>query len=162
MSMIRVQPARHLRREFARWAVAQTPKLRTVSETEFGVPAALFTAIPEALLTEALVDGRPYVVPGPAAVPWEGDSRGQAPPPTDGEAEPGRDVEPVIEHVIEPVPAGEAGLHPEPAVTPEPTEDTAAAEQTTERYPCGICERTYATEGRASAHRRQAHTDTEG
>lgn len=59
--LIRIQPARHLRREFARWAVAQRPKIRTVSESEFGVPPRLFTDMPEDLLRGSLVDGRAYV-----------------------------------------------------------------------------------------------------
>ncbi|MFC4060243.1 hypothetical protein ACFOWE_18215 [Planomonospora corallina] len=66
--MIRVQPARELRRDFAAWAVAQTPKVRTVSTTEFGVPDQVFPAVPEELLYGALVDGHPYV---PAAAELE-------------------------------------------------------------------------------------------
>ncbi|MFI1954806.1 C2H2-type zinc finger protein [Streptomyces xinghaiensis] len=62
--LIRVQPARHLRREFARWAVAQRPKVRTVSESAFGVPPRLFTHMPERLLRGSLIDGHRYVSPG--------------------------------------------------------------------------------------------------
>ncbi|MCF3960620.1 C2H2-type zinc finger protein [Streptomyces fuscigenes] len=61
IDIIRVQPARALRRDFARWAVAQEPKVRTVSESAFGVPPRLFTDMPEALLRGSLVDGRAYV-----------------------------------------------------------------------------------------------------
>ena len=74
--LIRVQPARHLRREFARWAVAQRPKVGTVSESAFGVPPRLFTDMPEDLLRGSLVDGRAYVPvddepspPAPAGAP---------------------------------------------------------------------------------------------
>lgn len=67
-ALIRVRPAVELRREFAGWAVAQTPKLRTVSESEFGVPADLFPAVPEELLVGALIDGQPYVPPAPEPV----------------------------------------------------------------------------------------------
>lgn len=61
MTMITVQPARHLRQAFARWATAQQPKLRTVSESAFAVPSRLFAAIPAELLEGALVDGVPIV-----------------------------------------------------------------------------------------------------
>lgn len=150
--IIRVRPARALRVEFARWAVAQVPPVRTVSTTEFGVPAHLFPAIPEALLTGALVDGRSYVVPGPA-VPWEGDSRGQAPPPAAGGG-----TELVVERKrdVEAGPSPE--LEPVPVVQPAPAPEAAAAEG----YPCGLCPRSFPSERGASAHRRQAHTDTEG
>jgi hypothetical protein len=74
--LIRVQPARHLRREFARWAVAQRPKVGTVSESAFGVPPRLFTDMPEDLLRGSMVDGRAYVPvddepspPAPAGAP---------------------------------------------------------------------------------------------
>ncbi|MET9818327.1 hypothetical protein [Streptomyces sp. NPDC006355] len=74
--LIRVQPARHQRVAFARWAVAQRPKVATVSEAAFGVPPRLFTDMPEALLIGALVDGHAYVpveeeptAPAPADAP---------------------------------------------------------------------------------------------
>lgn len=74
--LIRIQPARHLRVEFARWAVRQEPKVRTVSESAFGVPPRLFTDMPEDLLRGALVDGHAYVPvddepspPAPAGAP---------------------------------------------------------------------------------------------
>ncbi|WP_413808124.1 C2H2-type zinc finger protein [Streptomyces sp. OE57] len=59
--LIRIQPARHLRVAFARWAVAQRPKVGTVSESAFGVPPRLFTDMPEDLLRGSVVDGHPYV-----------------------------------------------------------------------------------------------------
>jgi hypothetical protein len=58
--LLTVQPAGPVRRAFARWAVAQTPKLRTVSAEAFGVPPHLFAEIPEALLQGATVNGYPY------------------------------------------------------------------------------------------------------
>ncbi|MFJ8852361.1 C2H2-type zinc finger protein [Streptomyces sp. NPDC102437] len=62
-AIIRVQPTRHKRVEFARWAVAQQPKVGTVSPQAFGVPPHLFTDMPEDLLRGSLVDGRPYISP---------------------------------------------------------------------------------------------------
>ncbi|WP_190122179.1 hypothetical protein [Streptomyces inusitatus] len=61
--IIRVQPAPEQRQAFARWAVRQTPKIRTVDPTTFAVPAHLFAIAPEAILTGAQVDGHPYITP---------------------------------------------------------------------------------------------------
>ncbi|MGW5925242.1 hypothetical protein ACWF2L_03210 [Streptomyces anulatus] len=74
--MIRIRPAAARRRDFARWAVAQTPKVRTVSPDTFAVPANLFVAAPEDVLIGSLVDGRPYVSPVE-------DARNGTPPPGD-------------------------------------------------------------------------------
>lgn len=59
--MIRVEPAQEHRRCFARWAVAQEPKIRTADHNAFAVPADLFTQAPEEILIGALVDGHAYV-----------------------------------------------------------------------------------------------------
>ncbi|MFE4329624.1 hypothetical protein ACFRQM_09230 [Streptomyces sp. NPDC056831] len=61
--MLQIQPVQALRREFARWAVAQTPKVRTTSTHHFAVPPHQFVDMPEALLIGALVDGHRYVSP---------------------------------------------------------------------------------------------------
>lgn len=74
--MIRIRPAAARRRDFARWAVAQNPKIGTVSPQDFAVPADLFVAAPEDVLIGALVDGRPYVSPVE-------DARNGTPPPGD-------------------------------------------------------------------------------
>ncbi|MFI0827286.1 hypothetical protein ACH4Q7_22840 [Streptomyces roseolus] len=62
-NMLHVQPATELRVPFARWAVAQTPKLRTVGPTVFAVPADLYADMPEDLLIGARVNGHRYVSP---------------------------------------------------------------------------------------------------
>ena len=62
-NFIHVRPRRELRVAFARWAVAQQPKVRTVTAEAFAVPARLFTDMPEDLLRGSLVDGHPYVSP---------------------------------------------------------------------------------------------------
>ncbi|MFJ3545472.1 hypothetical protein ACIPQH_25290 [Streptomyces rubiginosohelvolus] len=72
--MIRIRPTADRRRDFARWAVAQTPKIRTVSPQDFAVPAALFVTAPEEVLIGALVDGTRYVSP------VEDAARGARPP----------------------------------------------------------------------------------
>lgn len=61
MNTIIVEPARTRRVPFARWAVAQDPKVRTASATSFAVPAHLFTHMPEELLIDSRVDGHDYV-----------------------------------------------------------------------------------------------------
>lgn len=60
---IKVKPAAHLRAAFAKWAIAQTPKVDKCSHNEFCVPPDLFTHMPEDLLIGSLVDGHPYVSP---------------------------------------------------------------------------------------------------
>lgn len=60
---IRVKPAAGLRVAFAKWAIAQTPKVDKCSHVEFCVPPHLFTHMPEELLIGSLVDGHPYVSP---------------------------------------------------------------------------------------------------
>jgi len=61
--MIHVQPAAARRQAFARWATRQRPKIRTTGPGTFAVPAALFTAAPEAVLIGSTVDGQRYVSP---------------------------------------------------------------------------------------------------
>lgn len=74
-SMIRVQPSSEQRTEFARWAVGQSPRIRTSSPWEFAVPADLFTLAPESVLVGSLVDGHPYRAvedEGPVETPQAG------------------------------------------------------------------------------------------
>lgn len=73
MSWIRVRPDAGRRREFARWAVVQVPKVRTVTELDFAVPAHLFTHMPEELLLGSLVNGSRYV-PVASTVEHEGEA----------------------------------------------------------------------------------------
>ncbi|UQA95621.1 hypothetical protein [Streptomyces halobius] len=61
--LIHVVPTAEQRQQFAAWAVAQTPKIRTVGPNAFAVPAALFTEVPERLLIGSHVDGHRYVSP---------------------------------------------------------------------------------------------------
>jgi hypothetical protein len=60
---IRVQPAARRRQEFAVWATAQDPKIRTVAPNTFAVPADLYVDAPEEILIGALVDGHRFVSP---------------------------------------------------------------------------------------------------
>ncbi len=61
--MIEVRPTPEQRRAFARYAVLQKPKWRTVSPVSFAVPADLFPAVPEELLIGSTIDGHRYVSP---------------------------------------------------------------------------------------------------
>ncbi|MFC9382786.1 hypothetical protein ACFT0G_30950, partial [Streptomyces sp. NPDC057020] len=60
---LHIQPAQEQRRAFARWAVAQDPKLRTVGPNTFEVPAEAFAQAPEEILIGAMVNGHRYVSP---------------------------------------------------------------------------------------------------
>ncbi len=52
-----------MRVRFARWAVARTPKVRTVGPSTFAVPNRLFTSVPEGIPLGSVVDGHRYVSP---------------------------------------------------------------------------------------------------
>ncbi|MDX3237220.1 hypothetical protein PV392_16380 [Streptomyces sp. ME03-5709C] len=142
---IRIQPAPALRVPFARWAVAQSPKIRTVSPSEFAVPAHLFVDAPEDILTGALVDGRPYVpAVEEAAVPEREGNPGVPLPPVPDEAYPA-DAEPLPEFApLEDAPADEHDSQP----------DRADAD-----FPCDLCSRGFTTSRGRDLHRRQVHPE---
>lgn len=67
---IHIEPAHEKRRDFARWALAQTPKLQTSSSTGTDVPVDLYPDVPPELLEGGFVDGFPYDRPdAPLLVP---------------------------------------------------------------------------------------------
>ncbi|MFF1965449.1 hypothetical protein ACFVW5_17910 [Streptomyces sp. NPDC058232] len=141
---IRVKPAREQMRDFAGWAVEQRPKVRTVAPDAFGVPADLFTSVPEPLLIGSLIDGQRYVSPAEDAAegrpaPGSGDLLGVATPEglTAQESVPG---EPLPEVPTEaygpdsvPLTAGEGGFH------------------------CDVCPREFTSERGRDTHRRLKH-----
>lgn len=142
---IRIQPARALRRDFAVWATAQTPKVRTVSTHEFAVPVALFTAVPEEVLIGSLVDGHRYVSPDEEETP--------APVLPERTAVPG---EPLPE-----LPEEAYGPDAVPLDPPDfaPLEDAPADEEAPGggAFTCEDCQRPYATDRGLATHRRQKH-----
>ncbi|WP_405893707.1 hypothetical protein OG272_15705 [Streptomyces sp. NBC_00104] len=181
--MIRVQPTAALRVDFARWAVAQTPKVRTVSPSDFAVPAYLFTHMPEPLLLGALVDGRQYV-------PVE-DEPGE-PAELLGVATPEGLTALVHETPGEPLPPlPDSGYGPDAVPLPKPerqlaatspaaveaamtaavvaVELAAANEETRGRsdsspevgppYACASCPRTFTTQRGRDTHRRHVHPE---
>lgn len=62
---IRVQPRRDQLQAFARWAVAQEPKVATCDAHAFTVPTHQFGDVPCELLVGALVDGQRWQPPEP-------------------------------------------------------------------------------------------------
>ncbi|WP_331756216.1 hypothetical protein OHA04_45735 (plasmid) [Streptomyces sp. NBC_01590] len=173
--MIRIQPTRGRRTDFARWAVAQRPKVDTVSLHEFGVPARLFVDMPEDILIGALVDGSRYVSPVEDAAlgnPGPG-AGGQAVPTVAtvvGESGPETIIpltRPDRSHQL----AEQSGLEqllgtavPEPS-SGAATPDSDRSDSTSNRADgggensCDVCHRTFTTPRGRDAHRRQVHPE---
>lgn len=55
-----VEPAPDRARAFARWCLAQSPRIETANASGSEVPSNLFTNMPEELLVGAHIDGRLY------------------------------------------------------------------------------------------------------
>ncbi|MFE2424651.1 hypothetical protein [Streptomyces hokutonensis] len=170
MNQIIVQPARELRVDFARWAVAQTPKVRTCSTTDFAVPPHLFTHLPEHLLVGSLVDGHRYVpvedenpewltaVPGEPLPAVPDSAYGPDSVPLDaapghgawlaGAAEPGQaaveEAVTVVQAVEDVAAGGDSSGPTSPSGPP---------------YACQLCPRTFSTSRGRDAHHRQVHRE---
>ncbi|WP_327421743.1 hypothetical protein OG763_14470 [Streptomyces sp. NBC_01230] len=152
--VIRIQPTAEQRQAFARWAVAQKPKVRTVGTNVFAVPAALFVEAPESVLVGSLVDGTRYVSPDEdAATAGTPELLGVA--TTDGfhEAVPGE--------ALPEVPAEAYG--PDSAPLPAPSEHSDSSEPAVEApqgvFPCDGCDREFTSERGRDTHRRQKHAE---
>jgi hypothetical protein len=158
--MIRVRPAADRRREFAIWAVAQSPKLRTVGPEAFAVPADLLASVPEELLIGATLGGQPYV-PVPVGPPEDAvELTGVDTPPVldEQEATVGEPLPPLPESAY---PADAVPL-PEPEPRPEPRPEPVPVPADTDELRCPHCPRTFTSRRGLNAHARQAHTDPEG
>lgn len=59
-AFVHIEPGDAQRRAFARWCLAQTPKLQTSSSTGTDVPVDLYPDVPPELLEGAYVDGFRY------------------------------------------------------------------------------------------------------
>ncbi|MFF5655207.1 hypothetical protein [[Kitasatospora] papulosa] len=153
LTTIRVRPAAGARRAFARWAIEQTPKVRTASHAEFAVPADLFTHMPEDLLVGSMVDGHRYRSPAEDADQQERTGVPGVPLPVvpSGAYPPGS--VPLDEHPGDGDDDQAADTEPATAVPPVDEQHDAA------QFACDICPRTFDTERGRNTHRRQAHTE---
>ncbi|WP_328638375.1 hypothetical protein [Streptomyces canus] len=148
---IHVHPTRERLVDFARWAVDQTPKIRTVGPAVFAVPAAAFVDAPEEILIGAIVDGHRYVSP------TEDEMNGTPPP--------GAELLGVAteEGFTEAAAAGGDGSAPDFAPLDDAPEDEEGQEQdgdgTRTLYGCPLCPRDFETERGRDTHRRQAHRE---
>lgn len=162
---IRVQPAWRLRQEFAAWATAQSPKVRTVAPNTFAVPGGLFTGIPEEVLIGALVDGHRFISPTE-------DAEHGVPAP-----EPAAWTPPVLQELtgvpgraLPELPPEAYGPDSVPLTPPDfaPLEDAPADEDgdgdgdsdrsdSDPAHVCADCGRPCATEGGLATHRRHKH-----
>ncbi|MFD0208933.1 hypothetical protein ACFVH9_07335 [Streptomyces hirsutus] len=160
---IHVQPVREVRVDFARWAVAQTPKVRTVSTQAFAVPSDLFSGMPERLLIGAFVDGHRYVSPDEDQAPTE---------PATGPALLGVDLPErtgIPGEPLPPVPDEAYGPDSAPLDPPDfaPLEDAPADDDSdssdrsagTGGITCDVCNRPFKSERGRDTHRRQAHPE---
>lgn len=174
--MIRIRPTAALRVEFARWAVAQRPKVDTVSIHEFGVPAGLFVGMPEDILIGALVDGHRYVSPAEDAAlgrPGPGASGPAVPTVATVVGESGPEtIIPLTRPDRSRQLAEISGLEqllgtavPEPSVgaaTPDSDRSDSTSNKAEEAggdNSCDVCQRSFTTPRGRDAHRRQVHPE---
>ncbi|MFF5668804.1 hypothetical protein ACFY8S_01485 [Streptomyces hygroscopicus] len=159
--MIHIQPARDRRVAFARWAVAQRPKVRTVSAEAFAVPPRLFVQAPEDILIGSLVDGHRYVSPDEDAAagrpaPGTPELLGVATPAGLTPTPPaGALGDPTPAH--EPVPALPVVGQDQQEAADSDSSDSAQAQGGA--YSCGRCPRSFTTVRGRDTHRRQAHRE---
>ncbi|MFF0092683.1 hypothetical protein ACFYSF_22355 [Streptomyces canus] len=167
--LIHVQPTPELRRDFAAWAVAQVPKVRTVSSTVFAMPGALFTEVPERLLIGSVVDGHRYISPDEDqedTEPGDGpdDLLGVFQPEVEGT--PGEPLPPVPDDAYPPDatpldPPDFAPLEDAPAGDEASDSSDRAADTGDEGdgVTCDVCDRPFKSERGRDTHRRQAHPE---
>ncbi|MFD8509704.1 hypothetical protein ACFV27_00960 [Streptomyces antimycoticus] len=146
---IHIEPAPEQRVAFARWGVAQAPKVRTVGVSTFAVAPELFVQAPEEILIGALVDGHRYVSP-------EEDATNGTPPP-------GAELLGVATEEGFAAAGGDSSV---PAFAPlddAPADEDEGQVQdgdgTRTLYGCPLCPRDFETERGRDTHRRQAHRE---
>lgn len=155
--LIHVQPTTANRRAFARWAVAQTPKIGTIGLFVFGVPPHLFVEAPEHLLIGAIVDGHRYVSPdedAAAGIAGPGELLGVATP---DELTPPAET-PQAGAPLENAGAAAGGDSSDPS-DPPPGDYAPPDEGEGPPYACDQCTRAFDTERGRDTHRRQAHRE---
>lgn len=67
VTFVRIEPAPEQRQQFARWCLAQTPRIETSGHGSSDVPVDLYPDVPQNLLEGAYVDG--YLYRGTDPVP---------------------------------------------------------------------------------------------
>ncbi|MDX3345887.1 hypothetical protein PV387_03410 [Streptomyces sp. ME02-6987-2C] len=161
--LIHVRPAPALRRDFAAWAVAQVPKIRTVSTSTFAVPAPLFTDVPEPLLIGSIVDGHRYISPD------EDDGQEQHEPAVEvtelvgvlqAEAAPSGWLPeaPAEAYPPDAQPLGQPDFAP---LDDAPEDDGDESDRTADdgKPTCADCGRPFKSDRALASHRRQAHPE---
>lgn len=161
--MIRIQPDPKQRVAFARWGVAQTPKVRTVSVSEFAVPPHLYTHMPERLLLGAVVDGHAYIPVAPEAGP-KPQQKTPAKPKTKPNAIPQTPTRAAAQAAMVPAKADSVPRAPQPpepdgSDRSDPSPDQAVTE--TAPFKCSGCPREFTTTRGRDLHARQAHAEIE-
>ncbi|MEU6928949.1 hypothetical protein AB0A05_07270 [Streptomyces sp. NPDC046374] len=156
---VRIRPTADLRVAFARWAVAQDPKIRTAGPDTFTVPVDLLTSMPEDILIGSFIDGHRYVSPD------EDQAEGRPAPGAEllGVAT----VEGLGSAVVpeqEAVPEEPLPELPDEAYAPEasplPDEGPAgASDQPDGVFPCSGCDKEFTTERGRDTHHRRKHAD---
>ncbi|MFF4179714.1 hypothetical protein [Streptomyces sp. NPDC001750] len=173
IQLIRIRPTPALLVEFAKWAVAQRPKVDTVGLHEFGVPPRLFAGMPERLLIGSTVDGHRYVSPEEDATlghPAPGASGPVVPPVATLVEESGPEtIIPLHRPDRSRQLAETSGLEqllgtavPEPstgAATPNRDRSDSSPEKDEPPYECGSCPREFTTERGRDHHRRLKHPE---
>ncbi|WP_439082067.1 C2H2-type zinc finger protein [Streptomyces sp. WL006] len=182
--MIEVWPATEQRQAFARYAVLQKPKWRTVSPVSFAVPVDLFTTVPEELLIGSTVDGHRYVSP-------DEDAQLGAQPPArlldcgtcyeeNGEEVhphpecpldrgPGVEVlgvateegfrEAVSGEPLPEVPAEAHGPDAVPIPAADPDEESSPTDEAVEGFPCPVCGKPFSSARGRDTHQRMKHAE---
>ncbi|GGQ50164.1 hypothetical protein GCM10010250_22210 [Streptomyces althioticus] len=152
---IRVQPVPAQRVDFARWASAQNPKVRTVSPQAFAVPHRLFTDVPERLLIGALVDGHRYVSPE------EDEMLGVFQPEREGI--PGQPLPELPDDAYPPdaVPLPAPDYAPLEDAPVDEDEDSGSSDRASDSagITCDVCDRPFKSERGRDTHRRQVHQE---
>lgn len=143
---IHIEPAPEQRQAFARWGVAQTPKVRTVGPSTFAVAPGLFVDAPEEILIGALVDGHRYVSPEEDA--------------TNGTSAPGTELLGVATEDAFAAVGGDGSAPDFAPLDDAPAdEDQNDDEPVPALYGCPLCPRHFETVRGRDTHRRQAHRE---
>jgi hypothetical protein len=149
--LIYVRPAPALRRDFAIWAVAQTPKVRTTDPQTFAVPGRLFSEVPEPLMIGSTVDGHRYVSP-------DEDAANGTPPPSQSAPADASTAQ-------EAATAAVASRSPEDvdrsmaAAVPAAEVADGQQEQSEGVFPCRGCDREFTSERGRDTHHRLKHPE---